>query len=94
MTAPDRLESCLICGEARGVTRVVDEYCCERATVLCLCDGVVCTRCRKGRRHRPVSNYYDEKLGKVLHVPHFMGWASCPECGQSGGWELWRPALE
>lgn len=94
MAVPDGLARCPTCGETRGVTRIVDEYGSEPVTVSCLCDGVVCTRCRKERRHRPISNYYDEKSGKVLHAPHFTGWRTCSECGQSGGWELWSPGSE
>ncbi len=92
MAVPEGLETCPTCGEFRGVTQIVDEDGSQRVAVSCLCDGVVCTRCRKGRRHRPISNYYDERSGKVIHVPHFTGWATCPECGQSGGWERWAPA--
>jgi hypothetical protein len=60
------------------------------ATVSCLCDGLVCDTCEKGRVHRPISNYYDEASGHLIHVPYFMCLRRCPECGGKG----WRAAGE
>jgi len=53
----------------------------SEATASCLCDGLVCGACGKGRIHRPISNYYDEESGHLIHVPYFRASAPCPECG-------------
>lgn len=46
----------------------------------CLCEGIVCRRCGKGRIRRPISDYYSPKDGYFWHVPYFMGMAGCSRC--------------
>ena len=47
----------------------------------CLCEGLLCRACGKGRIHHPISDYYDEATGQLIHVPYFAGMRLCPECG-------------
>jgi hypothetical protein len=69
------LTRCTVCDESRG------------NGLLCICDGLVCTACGKGRTHRPVSGYYDEVAREVVHVPHFAALKRCPACGERSRWK-------
>ena len=48
--------------------------------VLCICDGIPCRKCGKGRIHRPISNYWDEARGALIHCPWFSAQAPCDQC--------------
>lgn len=78
---PRYLSKCPVCGEWRNRAR----------HVLCLCDGLVCGACGKSRRHRPISNYYDETTGVIVHVPHFGAMIPCHVCGKRA-WVRSEPA--
>lgn len=69
---PTYLTRCSACGGWQNKTR----------GILCLCDGLVCSACGKARRHRPISNYYDDAAGVVVHVPWFGYMLPCPRCGK------------
>lgn len=48
--------------------------------VSCLCDGIVCPQCKKGRMHRPISNRYDPESNRVWHYPHLYYLRGCDAC--------------
>lgn len=70
------LERCTSCGELYG------------GPYLCLCKGLTCGACGVGRIHRPVSSYFDETTGKIIHVPHFATLKRCHSCGAQSRWEV------
>jgi hypothetical protein len=72
-----RLTRCNDCGELRG------------GSCLCLCDGLVCAACGRDRIRRPISAYYDESTGEIIHVPYFTGLKPCRLCD---AWSRWEPA--
>jgi hypothetical protein len=61
----------------------------SEATASCLCDGLVCGKCGKGRIHHPISDYYDEATGNLIHVSHFMHLRPCPECRATDWRAVW-----
>jgi hypothetical protein len=77
---PSSLEKCEICGEYKGIV-YEHQTPIETLNVLveCLCDGEFCRNCKKNRVHRPISNYFNESSGRIIHVPHF-GPCICSEC--------------
>ncbi len=82
---PDGLVRCKVCGELHGRGLARDPPDGARITpvsVSCLCDGLVCGRCRVGRLHRPITNHYDERTGQVIHMPWFSVWRECSVCGE------------
>ena len=88
--SPEGLTRCEMCGEFKG-TWVDEEYedDIDRLWVVeCLCDGVACTTCGT-RKHRPLSNYWDEERGHPWHVPWFEGIRPCGNCGASRQ-PIWR----
>ncbi len=68
-----KLTRCEVCGEWQNGDR--------RGGVLCVCAGVRCKWCGE-RFHRPISDYFDEKTGKIWHVPWFgqLAHESKPAC--------------
>jgi ribosomal protein S14 len=84
MTIPEGLTRCDRCGELKGTFLYAAWYDPEpRPTpVRCVCDGIECRVCgRRAAVHRPLSNYYVEDQGVVIHVPYFMGMApTCHAC--------------
>ena len=52
----------------------------EYLGVSCLCDGILCPKCKKNKIHRPISNSYDEKDNDIVHHPYFTGMMGCSEC--------------
>lgn len=85
-TAPEGLTRCPVCGELRGRALFPDpphHKTFSEATASCWCDGLLCGTCGKGRIHRPISNYYDERSGRLISVPYFRALAPCPRCGKT-----------
>lgn len=76
---PAGLVRCEQCGELKGRGITPDRWH-EVVIVSCLCDGIVCSSCGESRLHRPISNYYDEANGEVIHVPYFGFMAHCQAC--------------
>ena len=77
----DRLRRCSQCGELTGEAFVDDPW--EGPVyipVLCLCEGIVCSRCRRRAIRRPISNFYDEATGRVIHTPWFGYLVPCLDC--------------
>ena len=50
--------------------------------VRCLCNGVLCQRCKKNKVHASGSSSYDEATNTVGHWPWFAGMAPCRECAE------------
>ena len=48
--------------------------------VSCLCNGILCGRCKKNKVHRPISNSYEEDTNTIGHWPYFTGMMPCREC--------------
>jgi hypothetical protein len=70
------LHKCEVCGEYKGRLKKSDKY----LTVYCLCDGILCCKCKRNKIHRPISNYYDEANNKIWHSPWFSYMKFCDEC--------------
>lgn len=88
---PKGLHKCQRCGEYKGQGREKDLFPPDRLgyetkgglgyfEVSCLCDGILCPKCKKNKIHRPISNYYDEESNSIWHVPHFVGQFGCAKC--------------
>jgi hypothetical protein len=87
---PEGLYKCERCGEYKGKVMEKDltwdnsfnktEKSEEYLTVSCLCDGILCNKCKKNKIHRPTSNSYNEEENNVLHHPYLSGIMDCGEC--------------
>ena len=73
---PSGLRICDRCEEPRGWS--------GNRKAECLCDGMVCRNCGYGKRHRPISDYYDPVEGRWWHVPYFGGMSVCWGCKERG----------
>ena len=49
-------------------------------TVRCLCNGMLCSKCKINKINRPVSNSYCPESNTIEHWPWFTGWMHCREC--------------
>lgn len=74
---PEGLFKCKTCGEYKGKVKP------KNLKVKCLCDGILCSRCKKNKIHRPISNSYDPKTNEIFHHPWFTGWMVCSECNNT-----------
>ena len=84
---PPGLTRCDTCGEQRGTSYFSEPYVPElltRTEISCICDGIRCRCCDRGMIRRPISNYWDEKRSRVVHVPWFGGYTPCPDCRAAG----------
>lgn len=90
---PKGLIKCEKCGEYRGEVMKKDlhwgdyyydkenaEKSEELIGVTCLCDGILCPKCKKNKIHRPISNSYDEESNQIWHNSSFSGMMPCGEC--------------
>jgi hypothetical protein len=82
---PRGLVRCEVCHEYRGAVRNDDLPPASQreeavVAVLCICDGIPCRKCGKDRIHRPISNYWDEARGALIHCPWFSAQAPCERC--------------
>lgn len=75
---PEGLIKCGACGEYKG--KVIEDNEEEFISVSCICDGILCSGCKKNKIHRPISNSYDEKNNDIGHWPWFTGMMPCDEC--------------
>lgn len=91
---PEGLYKCEECGEYEGEVKEKDLSFHDRLgyetpdgdgfiKVSCLCDGILCHRCKKNKIHRPLSNSYDEKNNDIVHHPYLSGLTSCAECKEN-----------
>ena len=82
---PRGLVLCPVCHEYRGAVRNDDLPLSSQreeavVAVLCICDGIPCQKCGKGRIHRPISNYWDEARGTLIHCAWFSAQVLCNQC--------------
>ena len=82
---PRGLVRCAVCHEYRGAVRNDDLPPASQreeavVAVLCICDGIPCQKCGKGRIHRPISNYWDEVRGALIHCAWFSAQVLCNQC--------------
>lgn len=82
---PPGLVRCPVCNEYRGTSLIEDQSPHSRkkgdaVTVLCICDGIPCSKCGKERIHRPISNYWSEASGTILHCSYFSAQMPCAKC--------------
>jgi hypothetical protein len=82
---PRGLVRCEVCHEYRGAVRNDDLPIASQreeavVAVLCICDGIPCRKCETGRIHRPISNYWSEAKGALIHCPWFSAQAPCDQC--------------
>ncbi len=75
---PEGLLKCGKCGEYKGEATEDEEE--GPLEVICICDGMLCPRCRRNKIRRPISNFFDEATNSVWHSPYFIGWALCSRC--------------
>lgn len=68
------LTKCDKCGEYKGLAIEKD----GEVGVMCICNGIDCTKCGINRVHRPISNYFSNKDAKIWHVPYFL--TMCDDC--------------
>ena len=92
MKIPKGLVKCKVCGRYKGEVKEKDlnwdgyfaqadkETSNKHLSVSCLCEGILCPKCKKNRIPKPISNNYDEESNQVWHTPAFMGMAGCSEC--------------
>jgi len=89
---PKGLYKCEKCGEYKGSVMEKDlnwngsfhkakaENSEEYLTVSCLCDGILCHKCKKNKIHRPISNSYEVATNEIWHHAYFTGMMGCDEC--------------
>lgn len=89
-SVPRGLVRCPVCNEFRGAV-INDDLppSSQReegvVPVLCICDGIPCRECGIERIHRPISNFWDEERGAILHCPWFTALAPCNTCRTKRG---------
>ena len=89
------LIKCGVCGEYNGeiIKKYLDwgndffnnspEEGEKTISVTCLCNGILCKKCKKNKIHRPVSNSYIESSNSIIHWPWFTGMMECDACRDS-----------
>src|SRR5207249_1360040 len=56
------------------------EFRADEHRILCLCNGLRCRRCGRLKMHRPTSSYYNERDGRLWHIPWFYAPTLCGDC--------------
>jgi hypothetical protein len=84
LPVPPGLSRCPVCNQYRGTIEIDDESVHSRkkgdsTEVQCICDGILCSRCKVNRIPRPISNQWGERRG-FGHVPYFVAMLPCKEC--------------
>ncbi len=89
LPVPEGLTRCQVCNQYQGVMALKeipdphghyrDENPDTPLRVQCICDGVLCPRCKIKLFHRPTSNVWTER-GGFVHVPAFRASFPCDEC--------------
>lgn len=97
---PEGLYRCDKCGEYKGKVKAKDlnwDYYFDREkmekseeilSASCLCDGILCPKCKKNKIHRPISNSYDPETNTIEHWPYFTGMMGCRKCEEKINKEL------
>lgn len=62
------LKKCEVCGEYKGFLAKKG----EKIGATCICDGIICNKCKVTKMRRPVSNVYDEDTDEFWHTPWFL----------------------
>jgi hypothetical protein len=91
LSVPDGLTRCPVCNEYRGVMALKDIPNLDPSfrdvnpdtplRVQCICDGVLCHRCKVNRFHRPTTNVWTER-GGFFHIPDFRALFPCDDCNE------------
>lgn len=68
------LIKCDACGEYKGAA-IDDE---GITAVICICNGILCTICKKAIIRRPISNHFETTDAKIWHTPYFSH--ACRKC--------------
>lgn len=80
---------CFGCGEYKGKIREryvlpphlwSDDDGSIYVKVSCICEGPLCSGCKKNRIPRPISESYNPLDGKVWHNPWFTALRPCNKC--------------
>jgi hypothetical protein len=84
LPVPPGLSRCPVCNQYRGTIGIADDSIHSRkkgdsTEVQCICDGILCSRCKVNRIPRPISNQWGER-GGFGHVPYFVAMLPCKEC--------------
>ena len=92
LPVPPGLSRCPVCNQYRGTIGIDDESIHSRKKgdsleVQCICDGILCSRCKVNRILRPGTNSWGER-GGFGHTPYFVAGLPCRAC-----WEKDRAAL-
>lgn len=86
---PGSLVKCAVCGEYRGTAKMKElnwnslleeDRGDDIVAFSCLCQGILCPRCKRNRIHRPISNTYSPETNSLMHYPYFSGIVGCAEC--------------
>jgi hypothetical protein len=75
------LRRCGECGEFKG-TCLADG---EEVELLCICDGILCRRCKRNLVRRPISDHFNEADGRVWHTPSIAALIPCAACKEELG---------
>lgn len=84
---PAGLRRCPTCGEYLGSDAISPSYrfdLLEIVSVTCVCDGIPCTRCGRPT-HRPITNFFVEETGRIVHAPWFGQLIPSRRCRAKGG---------
>ena len=73
VTAVEQVGTLRRCAECR-------EFRADEHRILCLCNGLRCRRCGRLKMHRPTSSYYNERDGRLWHIPWFYAPTLCGDC--------------
>jgi len=84
LPVPPGLSRCPVCNQFRGTIGIDDESVHSRkkgdsTEVQCICDGILCSRCKVNRILRPGTNSWGE-LGGFGHTPYFVAGLPCRAC--------------
>lgn len=85
-TIPPGFVRCAVCGLFNGATNAKNlnwlggDRPRGKISVTCLCHGILCSRCKKNRILRPISNVYYPESNSIEHVPYFFAMVHCDDC--------------
>ena len=78
---PPGLSICEVCDAVRGTTPAAGPDGFIELKSTCFCEGLVCSKCGKRRRRRPISDFYVPGIGAWIHVPYFAAMRkTCDAC--------------
>jgi len=89
---PEGIVKCDKCGEYKGKVKkkdlnwnslISEEAGEEYVTASCICDGILCPKCKKNKIRRPGSNEYDVEENEIWHSPILPCTRVCDECRAS-----------